>query len=82
MEEIENNPQVYTTQEGIVEIKGNPQVYTTQEGRVEIKNNPQVCTTRKGIGEIKNKPSGRKRKIEFTLVNIRRPFFTWTPSFD
>ena len=29
---IKNNPQVYTTQEGMQEIKGNPQVYTTQEG--------------------------------------------------
>ena len=32
MQEIKNNPQVYTTQEGIEEIKNNPQVYTTQEG--------------------------------------------------
>ena len=30
MQEIKNNPQVYTTQEGMQEIKGNPQVYTTQ----------------------------------------------------
>ena len=30
--ETKNNPQVYTTQEGMQEIKGNPQVYTTQEG--------------------------------------------------
>ena len=37
MQEIKNNPQVYTTQEGIGEIKNNPQVYTTQEGREEIK---------------------------------------------
>ena len=37
MEEIKNNPQVYTTQEGIEEIKNNPQVYTTQEGIEEIK---------------------------------------------
>ena len=33
MQEIKNNPQVYTTQEGIEEIKNNPQVYTTQEGK-------------------------------------------------
>ena len=33
-----NNPQVYTTQEGMQEIKNNPQVYTTQEGIEEIKN--------------------------------------------
>ena len=37
MQEIKNNPQVYTTQEGIGEIKNNPQVYTTQEGMQEIK---------------------------------------------
>ena len=37
---IKNNPQVYTTQEGIEEIKNNPQVYTTQEGKEEIKSNP------------------------------------------
>ena len=36
MREIKNNPQVYTTQEGIGEIKNNPQVYTTQEGKEEI----------------------------------------------
>ena len=29
MQEIKNNPQVYTTQEGIEEIKSNPQVYTS-----------------------------------------------------
>ena len=28
MQEIKNNPQVYTTQEGMQEIKNNPQVYT------------------------------------------------------
>ena len=33
MEEIKNNPQVYTTQEGLEEIENNPQVYTTQEGK-------------------------------------------------
>ena len=33
MEEIKNNPQVYT----IGEIKNNPPVYTTQEGMQEIK---------------------------------------------
>ena len=53
-EEVENNPQVYTTQVGIGEIKNNPQVYTTQVGIGEIKNNPQVYTTREGIEEIKN----------------------------
>ena len=40
------------------EIKNNPQVYTTQEGIEQIKSNPQVYTTQKGIKEIKNKPSG------------------------
>ena len=35
MRKIKNNPQVYTTQEGIEEIKNNPQVYTTQEGMQE-----------------------------------------------
>ena len=39
-------------------IKNNPQVYTTQEGIEQIKSNPQVYTTQKGIEEIKNKPSG------------------------
>ena len=29
MRKIKNNPQVYTTQEGIEEIKNNCQVYTT-----------------------------------------------------
>ena len=29
MQEIKNNPQVYTTQEGIEVIKNNRQVYTT-----------------------------------------------------
>ena len=33
---IKNNPQVYTTKEGLEEIKNNPQVYTTQEGIEEI----------------------------------------------
>ena len=37
MQEIKNNPQVYTTQEGIEVIKNNPQVYTTHEGIEEIK---------------------------------------------
>ena len=40
------------------EIKNNPQLYTTQEGIEQIKSNPQVYTTQKGIEEIKNKPSG------------------------
>ena len=40
------------------EIKNNAQVYTTQEGIKQIKSNPQVYTTQKGIKEIKNKPSG------------------------
>ena len=37
MQENKNNPQVYTTQEGIEVIKNNPQIYTTQEGMQEIK---------------------------------------------
>ena len=37
MQEIKNNPQVYTTQEGIEVIKNNPQVYATQEDKEEIK---------------------------------------------
>ena len=37
MQEIKNNPQVYTTQEGIEEINNNFQVYTTQEGIEELK---------------------------------------------
>ena len=32
MQEIKNNPLVYTTQVGKEEIKNNPQVYTTQVG--------------------------------------------------
>ena len=31
MQEIKNNPQVYTTQKGMQEIKNNPQLYTTEE---------------------------------------------------
>ena len=37
MQEIKNNPQIYSTQKGIEEIKNNPQVYTIQEGMQEIK---------------------------------------------
>ena len=37
MQEIKNNPQVYTTQEGIEVIKNNPRVYATQEDIEEIK---------------------------------------------
>ena len=60
-EEVENDPQVYTTQKGkgedIEEVKSNPQVYTTQEGKEEIEYNPQVYTTQEGIQEIeKNNP--------------------------
>ena len=36
MEEIKNNPQVYTTEEDKEEIKNNLQVYTTQEGKGEM----------------------------------------------
>ena len=50
IEEIKNNPQVYTNQEGIEEIKNNPWVSTTQKGLEKIKNNPQVYTTQEGIG--------------------------------
>ena len=44
-----NNPQVYTTQEGIKEIKNKPQVYTTQEGLKEIKSTSQIYSTRECI---------------------------------
>ena len=54
MYKIENNPQVYTTQEGIEETKYNPQVYPIQEGIGEMKNNPQVYTTQEGMQEIKS----------------------------
>ena len=86
MYKIENNPQVYTTQEGIEETKYNPQVYPIQEGIGEMKNNPQVYTTQEGMQEIKSTlrytlPK-RARKIEFTLFYIRRPLFVWTLSFD
>ena len=37
MQEIKNNPQLYTTQDGIEKVKNNPQVYTTQKGMQEIK---------------------------------------------
>ena len=37
MQEIKNNPRVYTTQEGIEEIKNNSEVYATQEAMQEIK---------------------------------------------
>ena len=69
MEEIKNNTQVYTTQEGMEEIKkkplgmhyprgygrdkNNPQVYNTQWGIEEIKHNPQEYITQEGIEEIK-----------------------------
>ena len=52
MQEIKNNPQVYTTQEGMQEIKTNPQAYTTQENIEQIRNNPKVYT------RDKKKPSG------------------------
>ena len=39
MEEIKNNPQVYTNQVCIEEIKKNPRVYTIQEGIEDIKSN-------------------------------------------
>ena len=38
MQEIKNNPQVCTTQEGVGYIKNNRQVYTTREGIEDIKN--------------------------------------------
>ena len=37
MQEIKNNPQLYTTQDSIEKVKNNPQVYTTQKGMQEIK---------------------------------------------
>ena len=37
MQKIKNNPQLYTTQDGIEKVKNNPQVYTTQKGMQEIK---------------------------------------------
>ena len=52
------------------ETKNNPQVYTTQEGMQEIK-----ITLRYTLPK-------RARKIEFTLIYIRRPLFVWTLSFD
>ena len=83
---IKNNPQIYTTQEGMQEIKNNPHVDTTQEGIGQIKNNPQVHTTQEGMQEIKKTlrytPPKRAQKIEFTLIYIRRPLFVWTLSFD
>ena len=63
MQEIKNNPQVYTTQEGIGEIKNNPQVNTTQEGMQEIK-----ITLRYTLPK-------RARKIEFTPIFIRTSRF-------
>ena len=49
MQEIKNNPQVYTTQEGMQEIKNNPQLQ-------EIKTNPQAYTTQENIEQIRNNP--------------------------
>ena len=40
MQEIKNNPQVYTTQEGTEEIKNNPQVYITQSTAVSLEKYP------------------------------------------
>ena len=39
MQEIKNNPQLYTTQDGIEKVKNNTtqKVYTTQKGMQEIK---------------------------------------------
>ena len=65
---------------GIGKIKNNPQVYTTQEGMQEMKNNPQVRKRLKVI--LRYTPPKRARKIEFTLIYIRRPLFVWTLSFD
>ena len=70
VEEIKNNPQVYTIQEGIEEITNNPQVYTTQEGIGEIKSNPQVYTTQEGIREIENNP-----QVYTTQESIERKIF-------
>ena len=83
MQEIKNNPQEYTTQEGIEEIKSNPQVNKTQERIEEIKNKTQVYATQESIEEIKNNPQvyKRARQVEFTLIFIRRPLFVWTLSF-
>ena len=62
MQEIKNNPQVYTTQESKEEIlpkkvKDRLKVifrYTLpQEGVEEIKSNPKVNTTQEGMQEIK-----------------------------
>ena len=50
MEEIKNNPYVYTTKEGIQEIKSNPQVYTTQEGMQGTWRDTTYCSHR-GIDE-------------------------------
>ena len=64
---------------GIGKIKNNPQVYTTQEGMQEMKNNPQVRKRLKVI--LRYTPPKRARKIEFTLIYIRRPLFVWTLFF-
>ena len=61
MQDIKNNPRVYTTQEGIGDIKYNPQVYTTQEVIGETKYNPQVYLTQEGIGEIYTRYTPPKR---------------------
>ena len=52
MQEIKNNPQVYTTQESIEEIKNNPRVYYPRGYRRDWKY-LQVYTTQEGIEEIK-----------------------------
>ena len=70
MQEIKNNPQVYTTQEGMQEIKITLR-YTLPK---------RVCKRSKVI--LRYTLPKRARKIEFTLIYIRRPLFVWTLSFD
>ena len=67
-------------------IKNNPQVYTTQEGMQEIKTTLRYTLPKKVCKRLKvilgyTLPK-RARKIESTLFYIRRPLFVWTLSFD
>ena len=53
MHKIKNNPQVYTTQEGIEDIKNSSSGKHYPRGYAKDLNNSQVYTTQEGMQEIK-----------------------------
>ena len=72
IEDIKNNPPVYTTQEGVEEIKNNRQVYTTQEGIEVIKSNPRVYTTQEWLGRLQTLETGLDVSLSFLSTSRRR----------